>query len=47
MWHVWEIGAVLTGFWCGNLKESGHLEDSDVAKRIILKWVLKESDWKG
>jgi len=47
MWHVWDIGAVLTGFWCGNLKEKGQLEDSGIAKRIILKRVLQESNWKG
>jgi hypothetical protein len=27
MWHIWETGEVHTGFWCGNLRERGHLVD--------------------
>jgi hypothetical protein len=30
-------GEVHTGFWWGNLREEGHLEDSGVDGRIILK----------
>jgi hypothetical protein len=30
-----------TGFWWGNLREGGHLEDPGVDVRIILKWILK------
>jgi len=26
-----------TGFWCGNLRERGHLEDPGVQGKIILK----------
>jgi hypothetical protein len=39
-----EVGAMFTGFWCRNLKERCQSEDSGVAKRIILKWVVKESE---
>ena len=30
-----------TGFWWGNLREDGHLEDPGVDVRIILKLILK------
>jgi hypothetical protein len=49
------VGYVLTGrsktrtvFWCGNLKERGHLEDLSVDGEIILlvKWALKEHIWR-
>jgi hypothetical protein len=33
---------VHTGFWFGNLKERGHLEDLDIDERIILKYILTE-----
>ena len=29
-----------TGFWWGNLKERGRLEDIHVYVRIILKWII-------
>jgi hypothetical protein len=35
-------GAVNTGFWCGNIREGYHLEDSGVDGRIILKMDLRE-----
>ena len=41
MWHEWERGAVRTRFWGGDLKETDHLEDLDVAGRIIR--VIKRS----
>jgi len=28
------------GFWWGNLRERGHLEDLGVDGRKILKWIL-------
>jgi hypothetical protein len=42
-------GEVHTGFWCGNLRDKGHLEDQGVDRRIILicifrKWV---GGWTG
>jgi hypothetical protein len=29
-----------TGFWCGNMRERYHLEDSGVDGRIILKFIF-------
>jgi hypothetical protein len=28
--------------WWGNLRESDHLEDSDVGRRIIVKWIFRK-----
>jgi hypothetical protein len=36
---------VHTGFWCGDLREGGHLGNPGVDGRIILKWILKK--WDG
>ena len=33
-----------TGFWWGDLKERDHLEDLEVDRRIVLKWILKKWD---
>jgi hypothetical protein len=40
-WHVARMGRgqVHTGFWWGNLKERGHLEDPGMAGRIIVIWI--------
>jgi hypothetical protein len=32
---------VHTGFWWGNLKEIGHLEDLGIDGKTILKWILQ------
>ena len=45
MWHIWETGEVHTGFWCGNLRERGHLIDLGMGGRVILKWIYKK--WEG
>jgi hypothetical protein len=39
-----------TGFWWGNLKERGHIEDPHVDERVILKWIVEEQNgrvWTG
>ena len=33
------------GFWWGNLRERGHLEEPDEDGRIILRWIFKK--WVG
>jgi hypothetical protein len=49
MWHVLEIGEVHTGFWWGDLRERGDLEDLRIDGRIILKQIFRKSDeaWSG
>jgi len=33
------------GFWWGNLRKRGHLEDPGVDVRKILRWILRK--WNG
>jgi hypothetical protein len=38
------------GFWWGNLRERGHLENLGIDGRIILKWIFRRWDvgaWTG
>jgi hypothetical protein len=47
MWHVWRTGKVHTGFWCGDVKKSDHLEDPGIDRRKILQLILKKNDGSG
>jgi hypothetical protein len=38
---------VYTGFWWGNLREMGHLEDPGVDGRIILRYIFRKWDGWG
>jgi hypothetical protein len=31
-------------FWWGNVRETGHLEDTDIDGRIILRWIFRKCD---
>jgi hypothetical protein len=42
---MWGRGEVYTEFWWGNLRESDHLEDPGVDRRIILRWIFRK--WDG
>jgi hypothetical protein len=41
MWQVWGRRDVHTGFWWGDLREGGNLEDLGINGRIILKGVIR------
>ena len=47
------IEEVYKGFWWGNLKEKDHSKDTDVDRRIILRWIFRKwdgrhgLDWSG
>jgi len=45
MWNVWGTGELHIGFSWRYLMESGHLEDLDLDRRIILQWFF--SIWNG
>jgi hypothetical protein len=45
MFQVWGRKGVYTEFWWGNLRQSNHLKDPGVARRIILRWIFKK--WNG
>jgi hypothetical protein len=36
-----------SGYWSGNQKERGHLEDPGVDGRTILRWIFKNLDVRG
>jgi len=38
---------VPTSFWWGNLRERDHLEDLNVDRWIILKWIFKKKDGRA
>jgi len=39
--HVYERREMYAEFLLRNLKETDHLEDLGIEKRVILKWILK------
>ena len=41
---MWVKVEVHTGFCKGSQREGGHLQDSGVGGRIILKWILEKCD---
>jgi hypothetical protein len=44
------IREVYTGFWWGNLKDRGNLEDPGISGRMILRWIFRKCDvraWTG
>jgi len=42
--NIWR-GKVYAGFWWGNMRERGLLEDPDVDGRILLIWIFMK--WDG
>jgi hypothetical protein len=47
MWQIWGRTGLDPGFWWGNPKEKGHLEDPGIDKRIILKRLLNKKNGSG
>jgi hypothetical protein len=48
MWHVCEIGEVLTDFQLVSKRKADYVEEAGVYGRIILKWTFKKIggvDW--
>jgi hypothetical protein len=43
MWHVWVRGEKHTQFQWANLQEGDHLEELGIDRRMILKWILRNS----
>jgi hypothetical protein len=43
--HIEGRREAYTGFWCGDLREKGHLEDLGADGRIILEWIFRK--WAG
>jgi hypothetical protein len=43
-WAYRRRGEAYTGFWWGNLRERGHLEDPGLDWWIILKWIFRKWD---
>jgi hypothetical protein len=44
MWHIWEKGAMCTGFWSESPKERDHLKDQGIDG---IKLDLREIGWRG
>jgi hypothetical protein len=45
MWHVWETGEVLTGFWWGDMRKKDDVKNLAMEKCLILKWIFEM--WDG
>jgi hypothetical protein len=44
-YHIWARKEAHTGFWWGNLRAQGYLEDPGIDGRLILKWIIRK--WDG
>jgi hypothetical protein len=47
--HIARMGRaeLFTGFWWGNLRKRGYLEDTGVDGRIILRWIFRKRRGHG
>ena len=45
MWQLLGTGKMHTRFWWGDLSERDHLEDLDIERNILLKFIYKK--WDG
>jgi hypothetical protein len=41
MWHAWDRGETLTGFWWESPKEKDHLKHQGIDGRMGSKWTLE------
>jgi hypothetical protein len=50
MCQAWERREMHANFWKGSLKEVDHFEDTDLAGKVILKYILMKeygAAWSG
>ena len=44
MWHVWGTVLVHNRFGGGDLRERDYLEDQDLGRSIITRWIFRKCD---